>query len=271
MGRITTRCVGYSFGLVLGCMVTVPVGASEVEQRLERLEAQVKQLMERIEAQDKNVPLPATGAPRQGVPAARAPAPMEASPSSADTPGMGSSPMGEVRLRYFVGGAVMGAEPPSEAPVMQGLYTLQDGLRFDPGSYGIAEGGMLARYGDRNLYRAAGILIEGLIHLPAAGTYEFEVAPKPAREGGGSPVANEMTVRLHIAGEPVIEMDAVRSWGHQTYRHELPSGQYSFELWTAASSPGYGPSPLDSRLEIQVGVPGRAGLVALSQLLTAGQ
>lgn len=270
MGRETGFSARHLCALLLGCLVSVPLGASEIEQRLERLEAQLKALMERIEGLVEQETVPTTASP--------GPAALEEMASPAEPPSPIPGPAnvpasfdttGEVRLRYFLHDIAMGLEAPSHVPLADGRFRLQETLRFDPASYGVAAGGLLSRYRDLSLYRSAGLLIEGFMDLPRAGVYEFQVAPKPAREGGGSPVANEMTVRVHIAGQPVIEMEGVRSWRNQTYRHELPSGRHGFQLWALANSPGYGPAPIDSRLEIQVVVPGRAGPVPLSHLVSA--
>ncbi|ACL71179.1 hypothetical protein [Thioalkalivibrio sulfidiphilus] len=255
--------------LLLGCVISLPLGASDIEQRLERLEAQVQWLMERVGAQDAQAPEPIPDPPAPTVTQPAAAAPIERQPERRVSGAVAPATTGEARLRYFLRAEVIGAEPPGEPPMMDGLYTLEESLRFDPASYGVAERSVLSRYRDLTLYRSAAVLIEGVMDLPAAGTYQFQVAPKPAREGGGSPVANEMTVRLQVAGQTVIAMDGVRSWRNQTYRHELPAGQHAFTLWAVANSPGYGPAPIDSRLEIQVALPGRAGLVPLSRLVSA--
>lgn len=255
--------------LFLGCVVSLPLGASEIEQRLERLEAQLKALMERVEGSIEEETVLTTDPPGP-TPQATMTAPI-AEPSP--PPGLANVPMpaatsGDVRLRYFLRDTVMGSEAPAQAPLADGRFALREVLRFDPASYGLARRGQLSRYRDLSLFRSAGVLVKGFVDLPSAGVYEFRVAPKPAREGGGSPVSNAMTLRIHIEGQPLIQMEGVRSWRHQTHRHELPSGRHAFHLWAVSNSPGYGPAPIDSRLEIQVGVPGRAGLVPLSHLVS---
>lgn len=269
MGTETRFSARQLSAVLLGCVVSLPLGASEIEQRLERLEAQLKALMERMEGSIEQEAVPTTDLPSPSAQEEKAAPVAEPPPPAPANVPMPAATSGEVRLSYFLRDSVMGPEVPAQAPLAGGRFALQEVLRFDPASYGVAHGGMLSRHRDLSLFRSAGILVEGFVDLPSAGVYEFRVAPKPAREGGGSPVANAMTVRMHIEGQPVIQMEGVRSWRNQTHRHELPSGRHAFHLWAVSNSPGYGPAPIDSRLEIQVGVPGRAGLVPLSHLVSA--
>jgi hypothetical protein len=255
--------------LLLGAVLATPLAASDIEQRLERLEAQMQRLLERLDAQDAAEPPAVPGVQPAAEPSA-SPSVVTQVPPASDAKFAAAS-YGEVRLRYYLGAEPMIGDALHETPLADGLFRLQESLRFDPATYGVAERGILSRYRDPSQYRSAGVLVEGIIDLPSTGSYVLHIAPKPAREGGGSPVANEMTVRLQIAGESVIEIDGVRSWRTQSHAHELPAGSHAISLWAVSNSPGYGPPPIDSRLEISVGVPGRAGLVPLARMMRTSQ
>lgn len=249
----------------LGTTLATPLAASDIEQRLERLEVQMQRLLERLDAQDIGAQ-PAVPEPSPtGEPTSR-PAMTPAVPAAPE-PEHTVVAVGEVRVRYYLVAEPMVGVPSQQSPLSDRLFTLHETLRFDPETYGAAERGVLSRYRDHGLYRSAGVLIEGVIDLPVAGTYVFHVAPKPAREGGGSPVANELSLQLEIAGRSVVAMNGVRSWRNQTYAHDLPAGSHVLSLWAVVNSPGYGPAAIDSRLEVTVAVPGRAGLLPLSRLV----
>jgi hypothetical protein len=256
------------------------VSASDLEERLERLEAQMERLIRQLEQQQQPTE---TQPPAQPLPQAPAePAEAPAPPPATVAPAVPAQPVappappaapaarpGEVRLRYFLESAELGTTPPDTAPMADGLFALEGDLRMDPFRYGAAGRRLVGGYRDPSEYRAVGILLEGRLEIPNAGVHRFEVTPKPAREGGGSPVANEMTVHLWVAGEPVVALEGVRTWRRRTVERTLPAGSHSFRLWVVANSPDYGPAPIDSRLGMEVVMPGRAEVTPLWRLMSA--
>jgi hypothetical protein len=239
------------------------VNASDLEERLERLEAQMERLIHLLEQQEAQPAPEAPAEPPAPPPATVAPAP----PAQPATPAAPAARPGEARLRYFLESAALGTTPPETVPMADGLFALEGDLRMDPFRYGAAERRLVGGYRDPSEYRAVGILLEGRLEIPSAGMHRFEVTPKPAREGGGSPVANEMTVHLQVAGEPVVALEGVRTWRRRTVERTLPAGSHPFRLWVVANSPGYGPPPIDSRLGMEVVMPGRAEVTPLWRLM----
>lgn len=255
--------------LSLSCVA--PVAATELEERLERLEAQMERLLRALEQQQQQSPEPVPPAEPPSTepaapPAVRMPAPPAPPPAVRAAP---ATATGEVRLRYYLEPEALGAAPPASAPMAEGLYTMDGDLRMDPFRYGAAERRLIGGYRDASQYRAVGILLEGSLEIPNAGVHRFEVTPKPAREGAGSPVSNEMTVHLWVAGEPVLALEGIRTWRRQVVEHTLPAGHHSFRMWVVSNSPGYGPTPIESRLGMEVVMPGRAELTPLWRLMSA--
>ena len=232
-----------------------------LERRIERLEAQVELLMERMGADavsttsgDSQVPT-ATGAESRSDPGAlEAPVPVAGVP-------------GEALAAYYLSANALDDRAPGTQPLTRGLVTPAARLELRPERYGVAEPEVFSGYNDPSRYRAAGLHLTGYLDLPYAGSYQLTLAPKPAREGGGSPVVNTMAVRLEIAGEAVIEERGLRSWRHMEFSRVLPEGRQPFSLWLVSNSPGYGASPVDSTLTITLRLPGRTESTPLSRFM----
>lgn len=240
-----------------------PASASELEQRLEQLEAEVQslrqQLREEREAAD-DAP-PAAGAEES-------PASAGSGPSDTQDAVVPAIDTGEVRVRYFLESQPLQDHPPDGEPLAAGLVAFEGAFVMDPVRYGAPPRGLLDRYADPSVHRAAGLLLEGTLDIPEGGLHRLQFSPKPAREGGSS-VVNEMIVRFEVAGEEIVAMDGVRSWRSQSFERELPAGRHPFRLWVVSNSPGYGPAPTDSRLDIGVQMPGRAEVTPLRRLMSA--
>lgn len=174
-----------------------------------------------------------------------------------------------IRARYFLGRAVLGSKPPEQGALSDGIVALEPMIRLDPASYGLTTslGRAYSRFRDPVSYRAAGVLLESHFHVPAAGTYVFEIAPKPSREGAGSPVSSVMGVWLELDGVAILDLPEMRSWRGQVVSASLDSGRYDMRLWVVANSPGYAVSPVGSRVEIRVLPPGFAQSQPLSSYL----
>ena len=226
-------------------LAAVPVSAAEppLEERLELLEAEIQSLRQQLSEE------------RQAD---------DATPPEVESvePGRPDAVTGEVRARYYLDAQPLQAHPPDGEPLAAGLVSLDGPLVMDPVRYGAAPGGLLGRYTDPSVHRAAGLLLEGRVDIPESGHYRLQFSPKPAREGG-SPVTNTMIVRLEVDGEEIVAMDDVRSWRAQTFERELDAGRHPFRLWVVSNSPGYGPSPTATRLDIHLQMPGRAELTPL--------
>lgn len=287
------RKLTLTFGAgMTGLLLCSPAGYAQagddieaLERRVERLEAQVQQLLERAgQVPDRDAPRRADS-PAAVPPAAAIPKPSSTTPRRVDSPatvppavtptspGPGvpeSLPMtgvGEALVAYYLTDAELGADVPAAEPMARGLVTIDNPLLFAPERYGVGSTEMFSGYDDPSRYRSAGILLTGYLELPYSGTYHFTLAPKPAREGGGSPVVNAMRVRLDVGGEAVIDLHDIRSWRHQAVSRELPGGRHRFSLWVTSVSPGYGASPVDSSLGITVRLPGRSEFTPLHRFM----
>lgn len=237
-------------------LAAVPVSAAEpaLEERLQQLEAEIQTLRQQLREERQ--------ADEAGPPDAE---PREPDAPDADAAADPPAVSGEVRARYYLEPQPLQARPPEAEPLAAGLVGLEGALVMDPVRYGAASRGLLDRYTDPSVHRAAGLLLEGRVDIPESGHYRLQFSPKPAREGG-SPVTNTMIVRLEVDGEEIVAMDDVRSWRAQTFERELDAGQPPFRLWVVSNSPGYGPSPTATRLDIHLQMPGRAELTPLHRL-----
>lgn len=257
--------------VLLAVAPALSADTAELERRLERLEAQMERLIRQLEGRQEapaEPPPERTPAPPD-VPAASPAAPAQ-TPAAAPAAAAPPARAGEVRLRYFLSSDPMGDEPPADGALADGLFALDGDLRMDPFRYGAAERRILGgSYQDPSLTRAVGILMEGWLDVPRSGAHRFELTPKPAREGGDSSASNQMSIRLWVAGEPVLELDDVRSWRRRQIERTLSAGRHPFRLWVVSNSPGFGASPVDSRLGMEVVMPGRAELTPLWRQLSA--
>lgn len=263
-------------GLLVGAMLFAApaVASDDLEQRLERMEAELDALREELRRRDEAADAPAPPRSRSPEPSAQpepeprpraapTPAAPDPVPRASDRAGV----FGEVHARYFLESEPLPSRPLSGTPMTEGLVALEGTLVLEPGRYGGPGRGFFNRFRDASVHRAAGLHLEGYLELPRSGEYRFDLAPKPAREGGGSPVINEMIVYLEVAGEPVLELEGIKSWRHLSLERDLEEGRHPFTLWVVSNSPGFGPSPTDSSLELGVRSPGRAEVTPLHRLM----
>jgi hypothetical protein len=282
------------WSLLSACLCLAPVVSAEegVEQRLDRLEAQMQRLIELMERQQTAAPAPApsTGpavdtievvapppaasaapaapaAPASSVAPAAAPAmqPAPATPAQAAVVAVPAPRVGMADIRYFVHDAPMGTQPPrATEPLAKGLFNLGEEISLKPNRYGIDDRWWLSEYRDPSRYRSAGVMIETDFVVERGGDHEFVLSPKPAREGAAG-VSAEMSAVLDLDGRNLLRLEHERSWRARRATVTLPPGRYALRLWTAADSPGYGVSPIESTLKLEVRGPGEAAPGPLSR------
>jgi len=255
--RLQPMLLSVGLSLLLGAH---PAMSSDLGERIDKLEAELQQLRKELGKQD--------GARSDGPGGAGVTSSVPAQPQAAARSGSPSPTTfaGEARVSYYMGPEPFTSVAPDLAPMITGFQALSSDIRLDPAQYGVVQQSILPRYRDHSRYRAVGLLVEGYMEIPQTGPHRFIVAPKPAREGGGSPVTNEMIVHLEVGAEPVFDLH-VSSWRNHDISRELKAGRYPFRLWVASNSPGYGPAAIDSRLELGVIMPGRAERVPLSRIV----
>ncbi len=248
-------CLGF-----VGSAGTAPALASDLEERLQQLEAEIEVLREEIN-RESDV-RPEAEQPDTLAPAASAKGDSDISRNYA------MAGERDVRARYFLASDPLPSRPPSGEPMAEGLVALDGTIQLNPSRYGGPKPGILNRYRDASVHRAAGLLVAGHLDLPRSGEYRIDMAPKPAREGGGSPVINEMRVYLEIDGEVVLDKQDITSWRRVSEVIDLEGGVRPFSLWVVSNSPGFGPPPIDSTLELGFQTPGRAEVTPLYRLVT---
>jgi hypothetical protein len=278
------------WSLLSACLCLVPVVSAEegVEQRLDRLETQMQRLIELMERQQTAAPAPAAAPAVDAIevvppsapaaPAAPAPSPVPTPSAAQPAPAMLAAPapattvaavpaprVGMADIRYFVHDAPMGTQPPrATEPLAKGLFNLGEEISLKPNRYGIDDRWWLSEYRDPSRYRSAGVMIETDFVVERGGDHEFVLSPKPAREGAAG-VSAEMSAVLDLDGRNLLRLEHERSWRARRATVTLPPGRYALRLWAAADSPGYGVSPIESTLKLEVRGPGEAAPGPLSR------
>lgn len=257
--------------------------AETAEERLQRLEQEIRELREQMKSQQPvpadSIPattpagsgaaggVTATPAPQaapapQAVPAPQAapappPAPArQATPASAPTAPAAAPAASGAYVRYYISDDSLGDRPPTDmAPNVQGRFPETASVSFDPATYDLPGSGLLSHYRDPSSYRYVGVLLDSEMPIDAAGDYEFVVSPKPVRDGGTT-VSTRMTVALKVDDRPVVTFSDQSSWQTRRGSIRLEPGDHRLTVWAMSSSDGFGPSPTDSHLTVQVKGPG---------------
>lgn len=240
------RSATLALGL-LGALHAVPgVADPDLTRRVQQLERQVGELQRRLDHLDA-----AGSAVVAPAPAATATAPVTPLPP-------GPARLSGWELRYHLADQPLAlAALATREPLAQGRIDAVETLRFDPAAYDIADTGVFSDYRDPSLYPEVGLQLRGLLRIDRSGEYELLVHPKPARAGAGS-AASRMSLQLKIDARPVIAFDDAASWAVQRTRLQLAVGEHPIELRARVVSPGYGPSPTESLLRLQIKGPGDA-------------
>lgn len=224
------------------CLPAARLAAESADERLQRLENEIQELRQLLrEQQVAPTPAPAV-TPTQ----VQAPAPLAV-----------TQPIGAF-VRYYIQKERLGAQPPEGVrPVVAGRISDIDTVAFDPAAYDVSDAGLFSDYRDPASYRYVGVSLEGDLPVAEPGEYEFVVYPKPAREGGAN-VSTTLSLRLAVDGATALEFQDETSWQVRRGRVRLDPGLHRVQLWTVASSQGFGPSPTASQLLLTIKGPGDA-------------
>ncbi|MGM0593459.1 MAG: hypothetical protein ACQETD_02890 [Pseudomonadota bacterium] len=174
---------------------------------------------------------------------------------------------GRAEIQYWLGesSAFIGDGYPALA---SGEVRLSDTLSFRPQAYGVdASSGVFSDFHDPGRYPVVSLLQEGELLLKRAGQYALRVKPTPPREVGGSGNV-ELAIRLFIDGRRVWSQDYSSTLAPSEIAIELPEGGVRYRLEAVARSPGFGPSPTQTRLFIGLKEPGSARAEPIGHYLT---
>jgi hypothetical protein len=218
--------------------LSVSVMAETADERIQRLENEVNELRQMLKEQKQTQDLKST-------------------PS--DTTTIPNREVVPVRpgafVRYYISKERLGEQPPTSIePIVQGQFTETHHLSFDPKDYDVPNSGMLSHYRVPSSYPNVGLLMNGDLDVKIAGEYELILHPKPAREGGTN-VKTRMSAWLQVDGRTVVQFRDQSSWESQRGRVHLDPGWHRVQMWTVASSDGFGPSPTESSLQLAIKSP----------------
>jgi hypothetical protein len=158
---------------------------------------------------------------------------------------------------------------PAAAPDAEGTVQFSGTVSFDPKDYGIDPPGFLNPYDDPSLYPAVAVHIKGYWQVDQNGPHQLSISAKPAREGGTS-IRSRLTFRVLVDGEEVIPETSTERWESMESDLELQAGVHLVEIFTLARSPGFGPSPTNSRILFQARGPGDAAFYPLQLITPSG-
>jgi hypothetical protein len=246
--RSLRRLVWYMAVSYLSC--STAYAQDEIGQRLDRLEKQMQQVLQALKSHGL---LDSTTTPQSPV--------VNPAPASVVQHG------GYANIRYYLSESVLGDSPPSQPPAASGRIALDEQIDLQPKTYQAGKDGVFSIYRDPSRYRAAGLWLEAQLPIPQRGIYRFSLLTRPAREGGTAVTTTE-TIKFWLNERLVFDVNATPKWHTWTQSLDLAPGQYKLKLWFQSSSPGFGPTPVDSSLRLRLQRPGDATAIPLGPLLT---
>lgn len=248
---------------LLACLLTQPALAESADERLERLEREIRELRELMQEQSQEQNR-AEAEARTGAAERSQPAPPPVENRSYRLPMDSARPGG--MMRYYLSSQVLNSQPPAAMePTVSGRVAETHEISFDPVEHDVAGAGPFSDYHDPSAYPYAGIELVGELPVAETGDYQFVIYPKPARQGGAN-VSTRMSAWLSVDGEPVLEFRDTPSWSSQRGTVRLERGLHRIRVWAVAASDGFGPSPVESRLLLELKGPGDASPRPLDDL-----
>jgi hypothetical protein len=244
-----------------------PCDCTELIERMRLLEQRIESLESRLSDQQSTESVPQAGVKPQlggGTQVMETAEPLQTPSiiqqgavaehnSRAQTSGLPALSQAESRFYLIKDLATRSAGEPDAA----GLVPFQGQVSFQPRDYGVEADGLFSKYDDPSLYPTVAVRLTGQWRIDQPGAYQLVVRPKPSREGA-SAVRGTMIFSIRIDGRAVIPKITTQSWKKHARELQLSAGLHRVEIDALAQSPGFGPSPTDSQLLIDVRGPGEA-------------
>jgi hypothetical protein len=161
-------------------------------------------------------------------------------------------------------------DPGTEPPLREGSMTIEKSIPLNPAQYGYSSGGLFDEYYDPSLYPVAAVVIEGDLVVDAGGEYQLVIKPTPPREVGGSGNV-EVSIEITINNRNVFTMPFSKSLAGRQQTVSLSAGRQSIAISILARSPGFGPSPVKTRVYIGLQAEGAITSYPISRYLQSGQ
>lgn len=139
----------------------------------------------------------------------------------------------------------------SEAPLREGLMSLDSMIKLKPELYGYKSSGLFDERTDPSIFPVAAVSIEGVLMIENSGLYQLIIKPTPPREVGGAGNV-EVSVEVSIGGEKLFIMPFSKSLASQQKEISITAGRQPLLVKILARSPGFGPSP--TRTEVYIGL-----------------
>lgn len=244
---------------LLAMSPALPAASGDVNQRLDRLESQVREILRMLKAQQA-----AQGNQHGQQPPARGHEPSTPVPAAAPAPATADARRGGT-IYYYIARMELKAPPPADQARSKGVISDVHKLSFNPSDYDISGSGFFSGFRDPSEYRSVAVLLDGEYRVTRGGRYRFVVYPKPARGTRDMTQASTaMSGTLQIGGRTVVHFDRTTSWSERAVDVQLAPGMHRYRLWVVDYSAGYGPSPIDSTVELAVKRPGDASTQPLT-------
>ncbi len=193
-----------------------------LRQALQRLEARVQLLEARV------------GATPGSAPAEPAPA---------------RAARGEVAVRYWLGRDDPFTTEPTPPVLRQGRHTLAAQFELSPAHFGHQSSGVFDPLQDSSSYPLAALAIDAQLHVAASGDYQLVLHATPPREVGGAGQVS-VALALWLDGVEVARLAPSSGLAPRSVPLQLSAGSSRLRLTLVARSPGFGPSPTQTRIEI---------------------
>jgi hypothetical protein len=139
----------------------------------------------------------------------------------------------------------------SEAPMREGLMSLDSTIKLDPKIYGYKSRRFFDDHNDPSRYPVAAVSIEGELFIKQAGLYHLIVKPTPPREVGGAGNV-EVSLEITIGNDKLFTMPFSQSLASHQKEVRIEAGQQPLQIRILARSPGFGPSP--TRTQVYIGL-----------------
>jgi len=161
-------------------------------------------------------------------------------------------------------------DPGAEPPLREGFMTIEKSISLNPAQYGYSSDGLFDEYFDPSLYPVAAVVIQGDLVVEAGGEYQLVIKPTPPREVGGAGNV-EVSIEITVNNRNVFTTPFSKSLAGRQQSVSLSAGRQSISVSILARSPGFGPSPVKTRVYIGLQAEGEITSYPISRYLQPGR
>jgi hypothetical protein len=169
----------------------------------------------------------------------------------------------QVSARYWISS---GTDFEQQPPLREGLMTFPETISLQPAAYGYQSDGVFDPLKDVSRYPVIAAYLDGMIQVKKSARYTLQVKPTPPREVGGAGNV-KLAVRIRLDDKQILNLPSSSRLSPRAKQVYLEAGNIPIHIEIVAQSPGFGPSPMGSKLFIGLQSDDAISPVAISQLL----